>query len=453
MASYTFLTMTDDQALAIQPTDSISLGDIPLTSLTVLYAPSAITIIAAGRTITFPLAVSDLSKAGNLMGIDGSRLFIGGAGNDTLSLVRAGADDPRRHALFGGAGDDNLDAGGLGLLQGNQGNDTLSGGSTIYGGQDNDLIHAAGFAQGNKGDDSLVGSSGTDTLLGGQGGDTIEGGGGADFLNGNLGDDYIKGAGQLFGEGGDDRLDLNASSTVSTLDGGAGNDSLSVYGSGVVRLVGGDGNDTVVSSIQGAQTVLGGAGDDRLLLGGFGPKSIDGGDGNDLILAQQGYGQAFGGAGDDTVSMVSVIDASTVSGGDGNDVLSGGPFVTVDGGAGNDTLGGEALIGGSGADGFYMSWGTDTGVLDWSANDKIILPEHVDRGHILYSEGTAATFGAACTLFQQSGYGDHVMAIQVGQDVIVFAADNTDPDPDMIVIDAVYLVGRTLADIDVTKLA
>lgn len=457
MASYAFRTITAGQALAIQPADSISLGDIPLTSVTVLYSPGSITILAGGRTIEFPLAISDLSIAGNLTGIDGSHLFIGGAGNDTASLTRTGADDPRRHALFGGAGDDNLDAGGLGLLQGNQGNDTLAGGSTIYGGQDNDLIRAAGFAQGNKGDDNIQGATGVDTLLGGQGSDTIDGGGGLDFLNGNLGDDHVRGAGQLFGEGGDDRLDLNVSGTSSTLDGGAGNDYLTaLQNGGVIHLVGGDGDDTVSSSMDGAVTVLGGAGDDRLSLHEHAIKFVDGGDGNDWIQVDSGVAQAFGGAGDDTITMAYPMNFSTLSGGDGNDVLSGGEFVTVDGGAGNDTLFGAAMTGGGGSDAFGLSWIGDPSVpngaraLDWSADDKILLATSIDRNHVLYSEATAATFGGACALFQQSGYGNHVMAIQVGADVIVFAAGDSTPGFDET--DAVFLVGRTLADIDATKL-
>jgi Ca2+-binding RTX toxin-like protein len=480
MASYAFRTITADQASAILPTDSLSLGDIPATSVTVLYNPSSITIIAAGRTIDFPLAVSDLSVAGNLTGVDGSRLYIGGAGNDTVSLVRTGFDDPRHNALFGGTGDDNLDGGGLGLLQGNQGNDTLAGGSTIYGGQDNDLIHASGFAQGNKGEDSLQGAGGTDTLLGGQGGDTIDGGGGPDFLNGNLGDDHITGAGQLFGEGGNDELYLSSSMTSSTLDGGAGDDYFSVLGLGApARILGGDGNDYVLSTagsgsesidggagndtvnsvVAGSETVIGGTGDDNLYLGKVGTKSVDGGDGDDRIELRGGYGQVFGGAGDDTVMMLFTSDFSTVSGGDGNDMLSAPGFVTLDGGAGDDTLISGWMTGGSGADRFAMSWIGDANapqggrVLDWSANDKVLIPQNVDHGHILYSEATAASFGAACALFQQSGYGDHVMAIQVGADVIVFAAANSNPDPDLIEIDAVVLVGRTLADIDATKLA
>lgn len=105
---------------------------------------------------------------------------------------------------------------------------------------------------------------------------------------------------QVFGQAGDDCLDIDSSITIPTLvDGGLGND----------KIDGGSGNDT--------------------LLGGGGRDDIDGGKGNDYI---------DGGA-----------DNDCLSGGDGNDIILGG--------TGNDTLKGgngrDLLIGGLGADWLY----------------------------------------------------------------------------------------------------
>ncbi len=105
---------------------------------------------------------------------------------------------------------------------------------------------------------------------------------------------------QVYGQAGDDCLDIDSSITIPTLvDGGLGND----------KIDGGSANDT--------------------LLGGAGRDDIDGGKGNDYI---------DGGA-----------DNDCLNGGDGNDIILGG--------AGNDTLKGgngrDLLIGGLGADWLY----------------------------------------------------------------------------------------------------
>src|SRR3954471_12661076 len=102
----------------------------------------------------------------------------------------------------------------------------------------------------------------------------------------------------------------------TTIDGGAGDDSLS-GGAGADRLVGGDGNDRLTGNA-GNDTLLGDAGDDRL----------NGNDGND---------QLFGAAGRDSLT-----------GGNGSDLPDGGgnndyPYA-------DDSVLGNATIQGGGAD-------------------------------------------------------------------------------------------------------
>jgi RTX calcium-binding nonapeptide repeat (4 copies) len=194
----------------------------------------------------------------------------------------------------------------------------------------------------------------------------------------------------LTGGDGPDQLRVDSSSAASafTLDGGAGDDHLSVaavprsYPSAVVR--GGPGDDVL----------LGGAGDDELY-GGAGSDTLIGGPGDDLLDGDgDGNGDAEtsvdadvlnGGPGTDTASwqgatqpvVVDLADPGTdgragegdrlisienVLGGSGNDTLlgdagpndldsGGGTGDVVDGRGGNDTLSTEGTaIGGSGND-------------------------------------------------------------------------------------------------------
>lgn len=161
----------------------------------------------------------------------------------------------------------------------------------------------------------------------------------------------------LFGNDGHDKLSANRPDSLFTgqivLDGGQGNDSLDASKLAIaVKLVGGDGNDTLTGG-SGHDFVNGGDGNDflrgnaghDLLLGGEGNDRIDGGLGNDTVSAGAGHDSVYGGDGDDALS-----------GGLGNDKL--------DGGNGNDILWGDdghdSLLGGNGADICLGGDGDDT---------------------------------------------------------------------------------------------
>jgi Ca2+-binding RTX toxin-like protein len=171
---------------------------------------------------------------------------------------------------YGAAGDDRLDASGLGTavrLYGRAGDDTLLGGD---------------------GNDRLYGQAGDDRLEGGDGNDTLIGGAGADAL---LGGD------------GNDRLYFDADDTL--IDGGAGFDWAYAQGTDGVAL------DLAAANLEGA---YGAAGDDRLDASGLGTAvRLYGRAGDDTLLGGDGNDRLYGQAGDDRLE-----------GGLGNDLLYGG---------------------------------------------------------------------------------------------------------------------------------
>lgn len=214
----------------------------------------------------------------------GSNTVYGGQGNDTIDLVWSSTNAGRNFA------------------QGNRGDDIIKGGGradTLLGGQGNDVIDGRGdadYINGNLGDDNLTGSG---TLLGEGGSDIIFGGTeAANTLMGGDGDDVI--IAESVTVGGAIR------GAVNLITGDDGNDFLRSKSPQRDTLEGGAGNDTLDSANDEA------AGGDLLL----------GGDGDDVIFAQSGNDEANGNAGSDSLSGLEGDD--TLVGGSGTDTLSGG---------------------------------------------------------------------------------------------------------------------------------
>lgn len=224
-------------------------------------------------------------------------VFNAGGGADTVS----GFCPLEAHM---GAGDDG--ASGNGLLQGGDGNDTLT----------------ATFAS------TLQGGAGRDTLIGSDRDDILEGGDDSDRLEGADGND------QLRGGGGRDVL-LPGRDTDSVIEGGDGIDAVS-YES--------------VSSAGGMSMSLNGAADDGAtnekdnigadvenVIGSPSPDQVTGNDGinvietdasNDFVDPGRGNDFVSTGGGDDTISsrdgFVDAIDC-----GDGNDKVTSDEFDNV----------------------------------------------------------------------------------------------------------------------------
>jgi len=142
----------------------------------------------------------------------------------------------RRDRLFGGFGDDLLDARngrGRNLLDGGSGQDQLFGKKRdrLFGGTGDDFLDTSNgkgrnLLDGGAGNDRLFAGS-RDTLIGGAGDDTLDasGGRGRNLLNGGAGNDRLFAGSRdtLIGGAGDDEFFVNGG-TKNTLIGGSGAD-------------------------------------------------------------------------------------------------------------------------------------------------------------------------------------------------------------------------------------
>ncbi len=299
--------------------------------------------------------------------VDGADSLLGGAGNDTL--IGGGGND----SLFGGADNDSI--------AGDAGNDLLDGGI------------GADRLLGGDGDDRLIGGDGDDTIGGGIGNDVIADLGGANSIDGGAGDDNVSITGAvtnqtvLGGDGNDVITVFNATGSLNLIDGGTGNDSI-IGGDAADSVIGSLGNDSIFAG-NGNDTVDGGAGDD--VLSDFGGNdSISGGDGDDSLLGASGDDSLFGGADND--SLYGGDNADLLQGDAGNDVLDGGAGTdNMFGGVGDDSFSGgdgnDSMTGGSGADTMAGGLGNDTiffgdgnDVVDGGAGDDLI--DDVDAAQI-----------------------------------------------------------------------
>ncbi|HEX3357670.1 MAG TPA: C2 family cysteine protease [Tepidisphaeraceae bacterium] len=176
------------------------------------------------------------------------------------------------------------------------------------------------------------------------------------------------------GGNGDDSITIDSSVTCpATLLGGAGNDTIVSNDTNSTSMNGGAGNDSLTSGANadtlngdiGDDTLVGGAGAD-LLIGGAGNDSLSGNDGNDVIQGGLGNNTLSGGAGTDILNFTDhtakqgvtidlTVGTATMTGesdtiasdfeklcaGQGNDSINGSAGDDyINGEAGNDTING-----------------------------------------------------------------------------------------------------------------
>jgi Ca2+-binding RTX toxin-like protein len=233
-----------------------------------------------------------------------SSIQVNGAdGNETVTVDQAGtAPFPHQNtstiALALGGGTDAL------IIQGQAVADTIgfgTGGVSLDAGETPDVSGADSAEsisiRANDGDDQVSGSGGGGlggpftlglTIDGGAGNDSVSGGSGNDDLRGGDGDDGLR------GRQGEDVVDGGAGEDV--LNGGDGSDSVS-GAAGVDAVAGGDAAD-VVSGGDGDDTARGGEGEDAVA-GDAGNDFVRGGGGNDDVRGGPQNDQLFGGNGTD----------------------------------------------------------------------------------------------------------------------------------------------------------
>jgi Ca2+-binding RTX toxin-like protein len=324
----------------------------PIVDSAGVQFPIDVDLVAASDTISVRLPDDDSTVTGGTLGVD-----LDGDASPDLTFTNT-----ERLTVTGGAGADDLEFGGDGLLlgtalnipvtlSGGDGDDTLRGGAagdSFAGGAGEDVVTyddrsaavsaglngAADDGASGEGDligtdvEDLTGGAGNDTLTGDLRGNVLAGGAGNDVVTGGRGDDTLTG-----GPGND------------TVSAGAGDDTLdeAAPADGTDVLAGGDGSDTVdysgrtagVTVTLDGKNTSGQAGEGDTV--GADVEGATGGGGADTLVGASADDTFDGGAGADVIS--GGAGADTLTGGIGNDNLNGGPGDdTIDPGAGDDNV-------------------------------------------------------------------------------------------------------------------
>ncbi|MDA9019555.1 Hint domain-containing protein [Flavimaricola sp.] len=285
---------------SVGDTDVLDLTGIADGVTVVMDTETSGTVTAEGLSVSFS-GIEEIRLAEGASTIDRSAL----SSNTTTNLE--GGND----TMFGGSGADKI-LGGAGddVLHGNAGNDSIwgqAGQDTLYGGDGNDAFDLRGGE-----DDNTVfggeGGSDIDTLLFVSSADAVT----VTMTGDEAGTATTTGTTVTFAEieqtklsNYDDSLDGTALTSNATVEGRAGDDTLTL-GSGDDKIQGDYGNDTLDGGA-GNDRILGNVGDD-VLHGDEGDDRLEGGSGNDLI---------YGGQGNDSIQPWSGND--TVYGGEGSD--------------------------------------------------------------------------------------------------------------------------------------
>ncbi|KZL18280.1 calcium-binding protein [Pseudovibrio sp. WM33] len=311
----------------------------------------------------------------NIEHLEGSHyddVLIGDSNNNFL-YARNGLD-----RLYGGAGDDTLNAYGSGAdyLDGGEGNDTVryvssqtAVNANLYDSSLNEgdatddkyisienIIGTAVYSDtltGNAGDNRLWGLGGDDQLNGGEGNDYLFGGAGADLIDGGTGSDIA-----IY-------RDSNAGVTINLAEGIASGGHATgdvlvniehLEGSDYDDVLTGDSNNNSLYARNGVDRLYGGEGNDTLSAYGSGADYLDGGEGADAVryrwshaavtvnLSDQSQ-NAGDAAGDEYISIENIMGTNSY-----DDTLTGDAGDNKIWGYGGDDI----LTGGAGSDVFVF---------------------------------------------------------------------------------------------------
>lgn len=192
------------------------------------------------------------------------------------------------------------------------------------------------------------------------------------------------------------------------VQGGNGDDTLIASLDIPVLFEGGDGNDTLTGGDLN-DTLLGEDGDD-LITAGPGDDSIDAGDGDDVVQGQDGDDSIQGGDGDDTIE--GGLGDDSLRGHDGTD--------SIDGNEGDDLiladLGDDLALGSDGNDTVFGGGGSDT--LDGNAGDDVLNGQG-GRDSINGSDGNDSLFGSGSADTLLGGNGDDFARGDAGMDMLI----------------------------------
>jgi Ca2+-binding RTX toxin-like protein len=215
------------------------------------------------------------------------------------------------------------------------GNDTLIGNSgqdTLNGNADNDLLLADSNSSTAGGNDSLFGGQGNDTLVGARFGFS------GDQLLGNRGEDLLiastNGGNTLFGGQGSDTI-YGSLSNNNVMNGDLGDDVL-IAGLGGDRMLGGEGNDTLIGGA-GNDNMFGNLGADQYQFFSAVPNDLSVFTGPEQVVRSRG---GFGGS--DVINDFSTGDTISISQLDRDATVS---ITTNSAGAAVITVGGTASSG------------------------------------------------------------------------------------------------------------
>jgi Ca2+-binding RTX toxin-like protein len=412
--------------LALNGSGMVVFGANTVKNIEVLY----LTPSTGQSTSDFDLTLSDaMVSSGRPFTVYGADL----RARDSMA-IDAHKETDAFILVSGGAGDDRIVLGSLGLANGGLGNDTMTAQNSVFdylsyydrsGAGIGVTVSLAkqGVAQntGGAGIDTIIGFL---NLLGSQYGDMLTGNAGDNVINGNGGDDVISA-----GKGDDLVLLADGSSTV---DGGAGTDMLVL--SGFVER--GHGNQTSFTTGVTASLALQGSATDwgHGMLTARNFEGLQGSAFDDTLTGDAGANTLLGGAGDDRLS-----------GDKGADVLwgdaaylfdngsTGNPYNFADSGAGNDRIAGGAgddiihpgggidiVSGGTGRDVFvYSSASESTGAQHDTINgfdakqDRFDLAGPVTSVHAAITSGklSTATFDANLTKVLNASHLDAHQAV------------------------------------------
>ena len=283
--------------------------------------------LAAGRVTGAAIGTDELRCMEGVVGTSGADELLGnglpndlvGRGGDDTIDGRGGAD-----TIFGGERDPWWQTDdGRDVVHGGGGDDRISGGfdsDELFGDGGNDILMSLGLwaptqALALEGPGTLHGGEGDDELVSGPADDTLDGNDGLDLVSFTYGDAGV-------------RVDLRAQSAL-----GRGVDALvsieGAVGTSFVDSLRGDDGPNVLDGYGDGDTVRGFGGDDRLS-GASGteapPLMLDGGEGDDELsllgsaAGTVGGGTLAGGPGDDVLR--GLLSGYTLDGGEGADTAA-----------------------------------------------------------------------------------------------------------------------------------